>query len=644
MAEETIRRPARPREERPDFRQRMTNLLIEQMEAEEGLPWERPWSAISARPFNPLSGVRYRGGNHINLLLEQAERGSTDPRWMTMKQANAAGFSIRPGAKAVYVEYWDFGDGKPVARKKADKDSSEEAEPVDAKASEDDDDKVFLSRPKPRVFYAKVFNGEDVVGLPALDTSQANTWEPHALADQLFAATGAVIHHKGIDVIRGEIRNAGAAYYHPAKDEIVMPMPEQFNSVSDYYATKLHELGHWTGHESRLGRFVPGEQIVFGSESYAREELRAELTAFYLNTMLGIEGNVQGHARYLNHWIDVLKKDKHEIFRAARDAEQALNCILDFAPEVRAELDAAMKANVIRIEKVAAADKAPALPEAVDASPESVDVPVVEAPEAAAPEIGSEEIGAPAGDQPTAASAEDAAGDELAKMSARRWDHFQEHLRSLASEAGINEQLVELALEVVAPNFESVMSDAEKRRISINELEDMVTQSLMDELRSNQARHQRWDNFHRIAHELGDPEHGREVVEIALAEMAHAYNAVLIEGISQRHDEGRIDERLRHVVYGDAGRRIIDARFVSEIVNSSVAVAQFRAGNAVPAIPSPAVIDIDALPLNDGYQPVSAHQPSADLGEIDDEVLPLSMHQDEDVHQLEDAEAQFSNV
>ena len=76
---------------REDFRQRLTNALIESIEENDGLPWERGWDNMATRPFNPGTGIKYKGGNVLNLLLEQIKRGSDDPRWMTLKQANHAG-------------------------------------------------------------------------------------------------------------------------------------------------------------------------------------------------------------------------------------------------------------------------------------------------------------------------------------------------------------------------------------------------------------------------------------------------------------------------------------------------------------------------------------------------------------------------
>ena len=96
-------------------------------------------------------------------------------------------------------------------------------------------------------------------------------------------ASGAQIRHHAGD----------GAYYAPAIDAIHMPNRERFHDAAGYYATALHELGHWTGHETRLARDLSNP---FGSEGYAREELRAEIASMILGDELGIGHDPGQHA------------------------------------------------------------------------------------------------------------------------------------------------------------------------------------------------------------------------------------------------------------------------------------------------------------------------------------------------------------
>jgi hypothetical protein len=42
----------------------------------------------------------------------------------------------------------------------------------------------------------------------------------------------------------------------------------------------------------------------------------------------GIQHNPDRHAAYLGSWINAMKQDKHEIFRAARDAHRAADFLI----------------------------------------------------------------------------------------------------------------------------------------------------------------------------------------------------------------------------------------------------------------------------------------------------------------------------
>lgn len=129
-----------------------------------------------------------------------------------------------------------------------------------------------------------------------------------------------------IDATYAEIRFGGSrAFYRPSEDCIYMPRVESFRSMEDYYSTILHELSHWTGHESRLQR----DFKRFNEESYAMEELVAEMSSAFLCASLGVEGKLQ-HENYIASWIKVLKEHKRAIFTAAARAADASDYILGF--------------------------------------------------------------------------------------------------------------------------------------------------------------------------------------------------------------------------------------------------------------------------------------------------------------------------
>ena len=147
---------------------------------------------------------------------------------------------------------------------------------------------------------------------------------PHAEA--LIAATKADFR------IGGE-----RAFYVPAADFIQVPPQPAFFEQINYYRTCFHEIGHWTGHASRLARDLSSG---FGSKTYAREELVAEMTSAFLCASLGITPIVR-HTDYLGFWLDMLREDNRAIFRAASAASKAADLVLAFRPTTAAEIGSA---------------------------------------------------------------------------------------------------------------------------------------------------------------------------------------------------------------------------------------------------------------------------------------------------------------
>ncbi len=139
-------------------------------------------------------------------------------------------------------------------------------------------------------------------------------WDPNEKAEAILQNSGAVIKHN----------QRNRAFYSLGTDEICLPPKDHFMGQDTYYATALHELGHWTGHASRLAReFGP-----FGSEVYAREELRAEIASWMLGQDLGIGHDPSQHLAYVGSWIKALEKDPFEIIRACRDAERIKHYVI----------------------------------------------------------------------------------------------------------------------------------------------------------------------------------------------------------------------------------------------------------------------------------------------------------------------------
>ena len=280
-----------------EYRKAVTERLIGMLESGTA-PWQKPWDAgIAAmnRPHN-FNGRPYHGVNALMLWCTAIDKGYEDPRWLTFKQVNKLGGHVNKSEKAQIVEYWQW-----------------EKEVENPETGEKE--KVPLEHPK--VYRAAVFNADQCTGLPKL-RRQAQKWSPVERAENIIAANGVPVTHN----------TDGSAFYSPGGDFICLPPRESFATVDAYYSTLLHEVGHSTGHPTRLNREFGGQ---FGSEGYAREELRAELASTFLCGELGIAttGSDEQHAAYVKSWVSALKNDYNEIFRAAADAEKICNYLYE---------------------------------------------------------------------------------------------------------------------------------------------------------------------------------------------------------------------------------------------------------------------------------------------------------------------------
>ncbi|WP_244934677.1 zincin-like metallopeptidase domain-containing protein [Leptospira vanthielii] len=100
-----------------------------------------------------------------------------------------------------------------------------------------------------------------------------------------------------------------ASYVIPS-DTIRMPKKEYFKSETCYWATYLHELGHWTGAYHRLNR-----DFSRGNRNYAFEELVAELCSAIFAGEFGFSGELQ-HREYIGSWLSILENNPRAIVKA----------------------------------------------------------------------------------------------------------------------------------------------------------------------------------------------------------------------------------------------------------------------------------------------------------------------------------------
>lgn len=281
-------------------------------------PWQKPWNANGVPafelPYNAVTGNRYKGINTFSLLLSDYE----DPRWLTYKQAASEGWQVRKKESGTMIQYVKL---KDLVTKR-----DERGQPIlDA---QNKPVKIMVNLNKPIITSAWVFNAAQINGIPPLlkPDSLPLTWRPSERAENLVAASKANVLHSLVDT----------ANYSPLRDQITMPLKEQFDTPDKYYATLLHELGHWTGHPTRLERSIMNK---FGTEDYAREELRAEIASLLIGQELQIGHDPGQHVAYVESWIRILKDTPFEIHAAAADAEKIFTYLLDIERKLELKTD-----------------------------------------------------------------------------------------------------------------------------------------------------------------------------------------------------------------------------------------------------------------------------------------------------------------
>jgi antirestriction protein ArdC len=277
-----------------DAYQKVTDRIVQALE-DGVIPWRKPWAG-GLSPNNPVTGSVYTGINTVLLGCEKQD----DPRWTTFKGAVSKGYSVK-GCK---------GKGVPIVFWKMNRYKSKD------KVTGEEELKTF---PFMRTY--TVFNYEDLGGTPDLVVEARDQVALHAEAQTIIDNSGADVRHGG-----------SQAYYRPSEDFIQLPPREAFDSTSAYYGTALHEMAHWTGADGRVARNLKGG---FGTEEYAREELRAEIASAFTCSRYQLE-RVDDTASYLASWLRKLKEDKHEIVRASTDAKKITEYLVQYA-EARAE-------------------------------------------------------------------------------------------------------------------------------------------------------------------------------------------------------------------------------------------------------------------------------------------------------------------
>lgn len=275
--------------------QMITDIMIEALK--EGIiPWEKPWLSGGSEK-NLVSMKSYRGTNTLMTHIHKLRYGFKSNYWLTYKQANEKGGQVKKGAKSCPILYWNW-----VVKK-----------------NEDGQDEKF-----PILRYYRVFNLDEIEGIETPAEPKPRQFNSIKKAEALIKK------YKG----RPSVDHGGdRAYYSPQLDQIRVPEQSQFKSDEEYYGTLFHEYLHSTGHKSRLNRDMSG---WFGCESYATEELVAEIGASMLCGIAGIEKTIINNSKaYIQSWIKKLQQCPETIIQASQRAQKAC----DYMQGIKAEYE-----------------------------------------------------------------------------------------------------------------------------------------------------------------------------------------------------------------------------------------------------------------------------------------------------------------
>jgi antirestriction protein ArdC len=280
-----------------DLYSEVTARIVAELEA-GAAPWIKPWSATAGMntPCNAVTNRPYSGCNVVLLWMAQAA-GYRTPRYLTFKRALEFG-NVRKGERGTRVYF---------------------VKQLQVRDEGREDEQAKRIVPMMREYC--VFNVDQCEGLPdrirsAGEVKPRNRDERDATIDDFLACSGATIRE-----------GAGEACYRPSDDFISLPRFEAFSSAAHFYGVTFHELGHWTGHKSRLGRDLRSR---FGERAYAAEELVAELCAAFLSAEFSIDGDLR-HAGYIASWIGLLKADPSAFFTACSKAQAAADFLRGLA-------------------------------------------------------------------------------------------------------------------------------------------------------------------------------------------------------------------------------------------------------------------------------------------------------------------------
>lgn len=274
--------------------------------------WKQGWVSSGA-PESAVTGKKYRGINNLFLSLVAMSENYGDNRWATFKQMEEKGWTFKKDeegntlgkGKGVSVEYYEIRDRETKRRF--------DRSVLDGMTASEQQEYMDKNVYWLRKFY-RVFNCSLMDGVPEMEKPQIDVNDKNEKAEAILEYWD----KNELKIVYG----GSQAFYRERDDEVHLPERADFKSMQDFYSTAMHEIGHSTGHGTRLNRDLSGG---FGSEKYAMEELRAEIASIFIEQDLEIvpsEGRLQNNAAYLQSWKEEIKDNPNALFTAIADADK----------------------------------------------------------------------------------------------------------------------------------------------------------------------------------------------------------------------------------------------------------------------------------------------------------------------------------
>lgn len=300
-----------------DYINQISDIFYEAVEKDLA-PWSKPWKAedFKYNSHNPMSKSAYKGNNALLLETLKLTKGYNSNAWLTFNQIKELGGNIEKGSKSAPVVFYS-------KLKKTDEELAKDGK---------NEYKFILKK-------YSVFNLDQVKGLSEEKLSKLKSDEEELAKNEFLTINECeeILNKADVKILNSP---QSRAFYMPEQDEIHLPLKEQFSSLEAYYSVAFHELGHSTGHKDRLDRDLSGK---FGTEKYAKEELRAEIYSFLQAKELGIDYNLENHQSYVKSWTKEFKDKREEIYEAVKDSLKMVEYVRENYIEKALELKADSK-------------------------------------------------------------------------------------------------------------------------------------------------------------------------------------------------------------------------------------------------------------------------------------------------------------